>query len=125
MGWRPMRCHPLFAAAAAVTLAAGLGAAAQIPSAHQAFTVVARRYAFSPARIEVQQGDLVKVTLNAEDVAHSFVVDAYRIAKRAGGGERVTFEFRASTPGTFPFYCDLRDDDGCRRMRGELVVRGR
>jgi heme/copper-type cytochrome/quinol oxidase subunit 2 len=34
----------------------------------------------------------------------------------------VTFEFRADRAGTFPFYCNLTIDDGCREMRGELVV---
>ena len=52
-------------------------------------------------------------------------IDAYRIAKRVGPGAPVTFEFRASEAGTFPFYCDLKTDAGCTQMRGELVVRPR
>jgi hypothetical protein len=35
----------------------------------------------------------------------------------------VTFEFRADQAGTFPFYCNLSQDERCRQMRGELVVR--
>jgi heme/copper-type cytochrome/quinol oxidase subunit 2 len=87
--------------------------------------VSGRRYAFSPARIEVRQDDLVKIRFTAEDIAHSFTVDQYRIAKRAGAGQTVTFEFRADQPGTFPFYCNLAIDDGCRKMRGEMVVKPR
>jgi heme/copper-type cytochrome/quinol oxidase subunit 2 len=87
------------------------------------FTVKARKYAFSPDRIEVRLGDLVKIILEAEDIPHSFTVDAYRIAKRANPGQGVTFEFRADQTGSFPFYCNLAQDDGCRKMRGELVVR--
>jgi heme/copper-type cytochrome/quinol oxidase subunit 2 len=49
-------------------------------------------------------------------------LDEYRIAKRAAPGNPVTFEFRADRAGTFPFYCNLTIDDGCREMRGELVV---
>jgi heme/copper-type cytochrome/quinol oxidase subunit 2 len=119
----------------AVSLASPLGdaarpqgsaaARAQERGAQQAFVVVARKYAFEPARLEVQQDDVVKVTFRADDIAHSFTIDAYRIAKRAGAGQTVTFEFRADRPGTFPFYCDLRADDGCRKMRGTLVVRPR
>jgi heme/copper-type cytochrome/quinol oxidase subunit 2 len=114
-------------AALAVGLAAMAGAerpaAGQeaTPTQHE-FSVSARKYSFTPARLEVQQDDLVKVTLHAEDIAHSFTVDAYRLAKRAGAGQRVVFEFRADRPGTFPFYCNLASDDGCRTMRGELVV---
>jgi heme/copper-type cytochrome/quinol oxidase subunit 2 len=125
MALRPPLRRPLSAAAAAAALVMGMALAAQESTARQAFTVMARRHAFEPSRIEVQQGDVVKVSLRAEDIAHSFAIDGYRISKRAAAGETVTFEFRASTPGNFPFYCDLRDDEGCRRMHGELVVRGR
>lgn len=103
----------------------GSAALAQERGAPRAFVVVARKYTFEPARLEVQQDDVVKVTFRADDIPHSFTIDAYRIAKRAGAGQTVTFEFRADRPGTFPFYCDLRADDGCRKMRGALVVRPR
>lgn len=86
------------------------------------FTVTARKYAFSPGRIQVRQGDIVRITLQAEDIAHSFTIDEYRIAKRAAPGQPVTFEFRADQPGTFRIYCNIKQDDGCSRMEGELVV---
>ena len=85
-------------------------------------TASARKYAFTPALIEVRHNDLVKVTLRAEDIAHSFTIDDYRIAKRAAAGQSTTFEFRADKVGTFVFYCNLRSDSGCRQMRGTLVV---
>jgi cytochrome c oxidase subunit 2 len=97
--------------------------AAQEPPANQrSLNVVARKYAFEPARLEVNLNDLVKVTLSSPDIAHSFTIDAYRIAKRVSGGHAVTFEFRADQPGTFPIYCNLRQDERCRQMHGELVV---
>jgi heme/copper-type cytochrome/quinol oxidase subunit 2 len=80
-------------------------------------------YVFAPARIEVQKDDLVKITFRAKDIAHSFTVDAYRIAKRAAAGQTVVFEFRADQAGTFPFYCNLTQDDKCKQMKGEIVVR--
>ena len=80
-------------------------------------------YAFAPGRIEVQKDDLVKITFHAKDIAHSFTVDAYRIAKRAAAGQTVVFEFRADQPGTFPYYCNLTQDVKCRQMKGEIVVR--
>ena len=84
--------------------------------------LTARRYTFSQSRIEVRLDDVLKITLVADDIPHSFTVDEYRIAKRAAPGKPVTFEFRADRAGTFPFYCSLTIDDGCRGMRGELVV---
>ena len=98
---------------------------AQESGALREFTLQARKYAFTPGLIDVRQDDLVRVTLRAEDIPHSFTVDAYRIAKRAAAGQTVTFEFRADRPGTFPFYCNLKIDDGCREMRGQLIVRPR
>jgi nitrous-oxide reductase len=96
----------------------------QAPTA-KPFTVRAHRYAFEPARIEVNQDDLVKIELRTDDIAHSLTIDEYRIAKRVGPGVPVTFEFRADKAGTFPFYCNLKIDDGCAKMRGILVVKPR
>ena len=87
------------------------------------FTINGDQFAFSPVRVEVQKDDLVKITFTARDIAHSFTIDQYRIAKRAASGQSVTFEFRADQPGTFRFYCNLTTDDRCRKMEGELVVR--
>jgi heme/copper-type cytochrome/quinol oxidase subunit 2 len=105
-------------AAAVVSVVASL---AQEQGRHE-FTLTAKRYAFSQPRIEVTVNDVVKITLVAEDIPHTFTIDEYRISKRAAPGRPVTFEFRADRAGTFPFYCHLTIDEGCREMRGELVV---
>jgi heme/copper-type cytochrome/quinol oxidase subunit 2 len=90
------------------------------------FHVVARKYSYSEPRIEVRQNDLVKITLEAADIPHSFTIDEpYRIAKRAAPGHPVVFEFRADRVGTFDFYCNLKTDDGCRKMKGQLLVAAR
>jgi cytochrome c oxidase subunit II len=91
----------------------------------QKFSVSARKYAFSPTMIEVQQDDLVRVTLTSEDIPHSFTIDKYRIAKRVEPGKTVVFEFRADQPGRFPIYCNLSIDEQCREMHAELVVKAR
>ena len=80
-------------------------------------------FAFSPSTIEVQKDEVVKVTFTAVDMPHSFTIDEYRIAKRAGAGQSVVFEFRADRTGTVAFYCNLSQDDRCKQMRGELTVR--
>ena len=89
------------------------------------FTVSAHKYAFNPARLDVRQDDLVRVTFSTDDIPHSFTIDKYRIAKRVEPGKPIVFEFRADQPGRFPIYCNLAADDGCRKMIGELVVTGR
>ena len=87
------------------------------------FTINGDQFAFAPGRIEVQKDDLVKITFKASDIAHSFTIDQYRIAKRAGAGQTVVFEFRADQVGTHRFYCNLTADDRCRKMEGQLIVR--
>lgn len=87
------------------------------------FTIVGRDHRFSPSTIDVQKDDLVKITFTAADMPHSFTNEQYRIAKRAGAGQSVTFEFRADQAGTSEFYCNLKQDERCREMKGKLVVR--
>jgi heme/copper-type cytochrome/quinol oxidase subunit 2 len=101
------------------------GAGAQPFEDRRRFSVRGRKYRFEPARLEVNENDLVRIDFEAEDIPHSFTLDAYRIVKRARPGAGVSFEFRADQAGSFPFYCSLTIDDGCRDMRGELVVRPR
>jgi heme/copper-type cytochrome/quinol oxidase subunit 2 len=113
-------------AIAAVTLGAAMWAKGGTVRADQVreVAVTGDQFAFLPARIEVQRDDLVRVTFHAGDVAHSFTIDApYRISKRAGAGQSVVFEFRADEAGRFPFYCNLTQDERCKKMRGELIVR--
>jgi heme/copper-type cytochrome/quinol oxidase subunit 2 len=87
-------------------------------------SVVGDQFAFAPSRIEVQKDDLVQISFTARDVAHSFTIDVpYRISKRAGSGQTVVFEFRADEAGRFRYYCNLTQDERCRKMAGELVVR--
>jgi cytochrome c oxidase subunit II len=119
----------LFSAAAWAVPESGATLAAAAPEAYtqsgtiRQFTIRARRYAFEPARIEVNHGDIVKLTVVAEDVPHSFTIDEYRICKRVSPGAAVKVEFYADKRGTFVFYCNLTDDERCSEMRGTLVVR--
>ncbi len=93
-------------------------------SRERTFTVAAHKYAFTPARLDVRQDDLVRVTFTTDDIPHSFTIDKYRIAKRVEPGRSIVFEFRADQPGRFPIYCNLTADEGCKKMVGELVVEG-
>jgi heme/copper-type cytochrome/quinol oxidase subunit 2 len=109
---------------------AGAGVAAQTMTRvaqddnHREITIAAKDGGFQPAKVEVRQNDLVKVTFTSEDGPHSLNVDAYRIAKRARPGRPAVFEFRADRAGTFPYYCNL-SDPGSHDMKGELIVRER
>ena len=109
----------------ALTLMAGKASGQDHGPSAQHFSVAASRYTFEPRRINVEQDDLVRIELSTLDIAHSMTVDAYRIAKRVSPDSPVTLEFRAAKAGRFAFYCNLQIEDGCRQMRGELVVKPR
>ena len=117
-----MRQWPFFA-----TLAAGVlmlvSTAAQEQGQVREFAVSGDHYTFSPSSLIVGRNDLIKITFTAKDIAHSFTVEGYRIMKRAGAGQTVTFEFRADQSGTFPFYCNLSQDEKCKDMKGTLTVK--
>jgi heme/copper-type cytochrome/quinol oxidase subunit 2 len=110
---------------AAVALSAAALTAQEPAQNRREFTIVAKDHVFTPNKLEVSQDDLVKITLRSEDVPVSFAIDAYRIVKRVSGKTSITFEFRADQPGTFPFYCNLTMDPGCKDMRGVLNVRAK
>ena len=67
----------------------------------------------------------MRVTVQSEDVAYSFTIDAYRVSKRVPAGGSVAFEFLADREGTFPFYSSLTSDARHAEARGELVVGAR
>jgi len=106
-----------------VALAASAPVSAQSVGSARTFAISGTQYAFRPAEITVDRNDLVKITFSAEDIAHSFTIDAYRISKRASAGQSVTFELRADQPGAFDYYCNLSIDSKCKTMKGKLVVR--
>jgi heme/copper-type cytochrome/quinol oxidase subunit 2 len=128
MAVRP-RGHRLIGALLMVALAAVVAASAPLPRSQDPvkhdITITGRDGAFTPSRLDVGLGDIVKLTLVAEGSPCSFVIDAYRISRRATPDHPVTFEFRADRAGTFAFYCDLTADERCAKMRGEMVVTAR
>ena len=49
-------------------------------------SITARHVSSNPPASRSQQDDLVKIELRTEDIAHSWTVDDYRIAKRVSPG---------------------------------------
>ena len=113
----------LLAAGVLLGSAAAAYLGAQDAPARREVTIVIHGATFTPDRIEVAQDALVTLIVRSEDTAHSFAIDAYRIARRVPAGGSTSFEFRADRPGRFPFYCSLTGEPGHRAERGELVVR--
>jgi len=89
------------------------------------FTVTARDYSFSPNRVEAQQDDLIKLTVQSADNAYGFTIDDYLVSKRVPAGGSTVIEFRADRAGTFAFYSNLSNDSRHSKMSGQLIVRPR
>jgi heme/copper-type cytochrome/quinol oxidase subunit 2 len=124
---RRLRLVPLFLIAWLLPTMGGHDLAAAQDVAHRAvvweITIRAVQYSFTPARVEVEKGDIVRLTVIAEDIPYGFTIDEYRIAKRVSPGRSITVEFVADCIGRFEFYCGMTADKRCREMRGELIVR--
>jgi cytochrome c oxidase subunit 2 len=117
--------HAVLGAALVLCVAGAVGLTAQ---AKRDFEVAARKFRFTVSgtdaqEIRVSQDDLVRITLSAVDIPHSFTLPEYRIQKRVEPGRDVMFEFRAEKVGRFEFYCSLTNDS-CRErgMVGALIV---
>ena len=135
IAFQPRVVRSAFALAATVAvLALTLGAARaalQTPPAPEpiVFEVVARRFAFEPATIEVTEGDSVRLLVRSADGPHGVEIKEFRVKKAVPrakpGDEPVTIEFVASKAGTFTILCSEYCGDGHKDMTGSLVVQAR
>jgi plastocyanin len=104
-------------------LAGSVGLVQGEPAPVKTFELIAARFAFTPDRIEVQQGDHVIVRLHSADVEHGFALKELGVATIVpAGGETVSVEFVASRAGTFEFACSSYCGKGHHEMTGMLVV---
>ncbi len=71
--------------------------------------MTAVRSHFTPERVEIQEGDHVTWTITnierARDATHGFSIPLYGINLSIEPGESITFEFDATDPGVFSWYC--------------------
>jgi cytochrome c oxidase subunit 2 len=110
------------------TAYASFPAAAGHSSAPQAspprtIEVVARRFTFEPATIEVAVGERVRLLVRSADGVHGVGIRKFKVnALIPRGGAPVAIDFVASAAGTFPMLCSEACGDGHADMRGSLVV---
>jgi cytochrome c oxidase subunit 2 len=85
--------------------------------------VVARRFAFEPARIEVAVGERVRLRVVSADGVHGLEIKKFKVKKEIPRGTTpVVIEFTASEAGEFPILCSEYCGDGHEEMQGQLVV---
>ena len=92
-------------------------------SAPRTVEIVATRFNFEPARVEVTEGERVKLLVKSADGVHGLQIKKFKIDKKIPrGGDPVTIEFVATAVGEFPILCSEYCGDGHEDMKGMLVV---
>ena len=93
------------------------------------FEVVARRFAFEPATIDVVEGDTVRLLVRSADGPHGVEIKKFRVKKAVPRAKPVdspvTIEFVAATAGEYPILCSEYCGNGHKDMTGMLVVRAK
>ena len=85
--------------------------------------VTVKRFGFEPSRIEVTEGERVKLVVSSGDGVHGVEIKKFRVTKKVPrGGDPVTIEFVASAVGQFPILCSEYCGEGHEDMKGMLVV---
>lgn len=87
---------------------------------------MSRKFAFEPARVEVTEGERIRLVVTSADGVHGLEIKKFRVNKRIPrGGDKVTIDFVASAPGEYPILCSEYCGEGHEEMRGTLVVTAR
>ena len=85
--------------------------------------IVAKRFTFEPARVEVTEGEHVRLVVSSADGVHGVEIKKFKVNKKVPrGGDQVTIDFVASAPGEYSILCSEYCGNGHEEMKGTLVV---
>jgi cytochrome c oxidase subunit 2 len=105
---------------AAIVLFAHRPTVAQQP-VHE-IQIVASKFQFEPATIQVTPGEPVRLVIRSREGAHGFAIPALKIDERIpSSGEPVTVEFIAPDKGEYDIACSEFCGSGHGHMRAALV----
>jgi cytochrome c oxidase subunit II len=113
-------------AAAMIDVPGSRIASAPQVAAPRVIEVVARRYAFEPADVEVTEGETVRLMVRSGDGLHGIEIKALKVKHELPrGADPVAIEFTAPAPGRYPILCSEFCGDGHEEMKGTLIVTAR
>jgi heme/copper-type cytochrome/quinol oxidase subunit 2 len=104
-----------------IILVAPIPVSAAAPT-ERTITVNASSFAYDPAVIKVNRGDLVTLELVSTDVAHGLYIDGYGLDVVAEPGQTSSLTFSADRAGSFRVRCSLTCGDLHPFMIGKLEV---
>jgi nitrous-oxide reductase len=89
--------------------------------------MTAVRSHFTPDRIEVEEGDTVRLHITnleqAEDQTHGFTINMYNVNLSLEPGKHENVTFKADAPGVYPMYCTEFCSALHLEMAGYLLVK--
>ena len=84
--------------------------------------VVAKKFSFEPATIQVSAGEAVRLVIRSADTTHGFSIAALNIEVQVPRhGEAVTVEFTAPPAGRYEIACSEFCGSGHGQMKAALV----
>ena len=88
-------------------------------------TITAERFAFSPSKITLKQGELIEFVLVSEDTDHGFRIlgTEINVAIPPQGRGEARLRFIAREKGRFEFECSRPCGAGHNLMRGYIIVK--
>ncbi len=99
------------------------GSPAQEP---RVIEIVAKRFVFEPAEVEVTVGERVTLAVRSGDGVHGIEIKKFKLKKEIPrGAEPVMIDFTATETGRFPILCSEYCGNGHDDMKGTLVVKAR
>jgi cytochrome c oxidase subunit 2 len=111
---------------AAALLSCGVLTGAADADGPREFQVIAKKYEFVPARLEVVQGETVRIVVRSEDSKHGFGIKLLDVKTEVPKtGEPATVEFVADEIGEFEITCTQWCGKGHKSMKGLLIVSAR
>jgi cytochrome c oxidase subunit 2 len=87
------------------------------------FEIIASNWDWTPAQIEVNKGDRVKLKLKSIEGTHGFSLYDFGINERLVPGKEVEVEFIADKTGRFVYFCNIPCGQGHGGMSGFLIVK--
>jgi heme/copper-type cytochrome/quinol oxidase subunit 2 len=111
----------LLAGLAAAAMFIPLPAGATTPT-QRTFRIEASRFEYTPAILQVSQGDKVTIELVATDVVHGLSIDGYNLETTADPGKTASITFVADRAGSFRFHCTVTCGNMHPFMTGKLEV---
>jgi cytochrome c oxidase subunit 2 len=88
--------------------------------------IMAKRFEFEPARIEIDEGETVRLILRSADGMHGIGIKKFKVSEEIPrDGMPVTIEFTATASGEFQIACSAYFGKGHESMKGVLVVKAR